>query len=530
MCFPCWPFSDVYLEDDPLEPARRNGVYQYEWNGQQWVLKPTHKTMSSSPPSSPTPSRQQRCKQRNRRVSFGLQSADVPKPKAFSLASFPYFEESSSFPSTAAAAAASAAPAPTKSRSHRHRHNHHPTPTHSDTNNNNGNTASQDRRARVDDTDDEVAHADHAGASSKTRGKKSRGNDNGTGNENSNGNTDGQPPATKEASTINGPFKFGSGVDNNNNTIAANVGPNPAIGVNTVFTHTNGPSVPFPGYPVFAPPPPQQQQQQQSFAIPGFPGFAPAGATMPPGLATGPPQGTMAATAADSLAATGVSFSPAVPDATNGPMVHTYVPRNDVPLVAVPGPGGVGAVYLQPQHYQLYLQQLQQLQQPQPQQLSPTTAPGIPLGGIAIASTTAPMMPVIAQPQPGQPQPVIVQPVPMVYSANGGVGGAGGPPMMMNMGMGMPGTFPGGTVHPEPALGVGQTAGETLQEQIEFAHANNMYEPQDFKPADDDKSRFYWVRELDNNWTQRSRATIDHIGCRWYITDGGVFYAVRLPN
>jgi hypothetical protein len=58
-----------------------------------------------------------------------------------------------------------------------------------------------------------------------------------------------------------------------------------------------------------------------------------------------------------------------------------------------------------------------------------------------------------------------------------------------------------------------------------------MFQPQDFKPADDDPTRFYWVRELDGNWTQRNRLTIDHLGdCRWYLADAGYFYAIRLPN
>lgn len=157
------------------------------------------------------------------------------------------------------------------------------------------------------------------------------------------------------------------------------------------------------------------------------------------------------------------------------------------------------------------------------------------------------MMPYVNQ-QAGMGQPIYVQQQPAVAYAMGagGVGGGGiggGPPMVMMPGMGIPGGpggnytvgvggigGVGGPIHPEPAMGVGQTPNETLQEQLEFAYANNMYEPQDFKPADDDKSRFYWVRELDGNWTQRSRATIDHIGCRWYITDSGVFYAVRLPD
>ncbi|KAG6012584.1 hypothetical protein E4U41_005279, partial [Claviceps citrina] len=66
---------------------------------------------------------------------------------------------------------------------------------------------------------------------------------------------------------------------------------------------------------------------------------------------------------------------------------------------------------------------------------------------------------------------------------------------------------------------------------VEFAYSNRLFEPQEFKPADDDPSRFYYVREVDGNWTQRNRFTIDHMGdCRWYLTDEGWFYAVRLPD
>ena len=98
----------------------------------------------------------------------------------------------------------------------------------------------------------------------------------------------------------------------------------------------------------------------------------------------------------------------------------------------------------------------------------------------------------------------------------------------------MAASIPGGgqpPVHYEPASGIGLTESEmqALNEQI--AYDNNVDEPQDFKPADDDPARLYWCRELDNAWTLRSRFTIDNLGdCRWYITDDGRFYSVRLPN
>ena len=87
--------------------------------------------------------------------------------------------------------------------------------------------------------------------------------------------------------------------------------------------------------------------------------------------------------------------------------------------------------------------------------------------------------------------------------------------------------------HPMPPdiSGVGRTPQEEQLRQVQFAYSNQLFEPQEFKPADDDPSRFYYVRELDGNWTQRNRFSIDHMGnCRWFITDEGWFYAVRLPD
>lgn len=64
-----------------------------------------------------------------------------------------------------------------------------------------------------------------------------------------------------------------------------------------------------------------------------------------------------------------------------------------------------------------------------------------------------------------------------------------------------------------------------------FAGHSDIDEPQDFRPADDTPSRMYRVREVDGNWTLRNRHTIDNMGdCRWFITNEGVFYAVRQPN
>ena len=85
-------------------------------------------------------------------------------------------------------------------------------------------------------------------------------------------------------------------------------------------------------------------------------------------------------------------------------------------------------------------------------------------------------------------------------------------------------------MHLDPVLGVGKTTGELSAEQRHFAEVNGLFEPQDFKPGDDDPARFYMVRELDGTWTQRNRYTIDALGCRWYLADEGYFYAIRLPD
>lgn len=127
---------------------------------------------------------------------------------------------------------------------------------------------------------------------------------------------------------------------------------------------------------------------------------------------------------------------------------------------------------------------------------------------------------------PPQGPPIIVAPA----------GAPHGQPMLVNGGGAsiMPGTsfLPAvhNGVHYEPATGVGQTAGEVAAACLMNPELN---EPQDFKPADDNPSRMYMVRQLDGQYIQMSRATIDSFGAtgaRWYLTDDGVFYAVRLEG
>lgn len=89
-----------------------------------------------------------------------------------------------------------------------------------------------------------------------------------------------------------------------------------------------------------------------------------------------------------------------------------------------------------------------------------------------------------------------------------------------------PAQYPG---HYEPAIGIGQTASEVAAAAMMNPELN---QPQDFEPKDKNPSRMYMVRQLDGNYIQMSRATIDFFGkaCRWYVTDDGVFYAVRLEE
>lgn len=148
----------------------------------------------------------------------------------------------------------------------------------------------------------------------------------------------------------------------------------------------------------------------------------------------------------------------------------------------------------------------------------------MPMGqpGYVVAQQPA----IVPQPMVGQPAMMMPQPFPGAPPM--AVGHGGMPVMSGNSGVPV---VPGNGGPPPDISGLGKTQGEETVRQIEFAHANKLFEPQDFKPADDDPSRYYYVREVDGNWTQRNRFTIDHMGdCRWYVTDEGWFYAVRLPD
>ncbi|KAL2164430.1 hypothetical protein VTH06DRAFT_3646 [Thermothelomyces fergusii] len=220
----------------------------------------------------------------------------------------------------------------------------------------------------------------------------------------------------------------------------------------------------------------------------------------------------------------GVHFQPQVPSTENGPMIHHYVPRQD--------PVGVGSGTLYTGH-----------------QTSGSMVNGVvmPIQGLApsIAQVTAPINPIVVQ-QPGVAQvttpmhPIVVQqpvghsetmlnqdmqdgPKLILLGPVQAVQMNGTPPQIVGLPVHPP-------VHVEPALGIGLTPSETMAQNIRMAQNNKAYEPQDFKPADPDPYRLYWFRELNGHWAVFPRRQIDRLDARWYRTDDGVFYAVRLSE
>ncbi|KAI1169983.1 hypothetical protein F4777DRAFT_595691 [Nemania sp. FL0916] len=198
-----------------------------------------------------------------------------------------------------------------------------------------------------------------------------------------------------------------------------------------------------------------------------------------------------------------VHYQPPVPDTTYGPMVFTYVPRYDPPEPQHMMPNGVagGPPFYGPAAYQ----------QVQP---GMTTAPipvmGHPVPAPAVNCQPGFVPPMAYGPAPGGPVhvvPAVGHPTPITpsggYFVNGGIGN----------------------------VDFGKTRNEVDAENQYQALHNQMNEPQDMKPADDDVSRMYWSRELDGRWISRSRFTLDNMGnFRWYVTENGVFYAKMLPE
>ncbi|RYP58544.1 hypothetical protein DL769_008918 [Monosporascus sp. CRB-8-3] len=217
---------------------------------------------------------------------------------------------------------------------------------------------------------------------------------------------------------------------------------------------------------------------------------------------------------------------------TNGPMVHQWTPRFDgqyamnsgpgfQPVPVFAAPGVAGAVPLQ--------------QVPMPQ-----VQTGVAAQPMAIPTMMYPGQQQSFVMQPSQPMPpaqVIGQPAQFVGQPTGFAAPAAQVPpppgvfQQVGQGMAVPGQpMPGMPTFPPDIMGIGKTSAEMAMEQAHAAANNQANEPQDFQPADPDPGRMYWVRQLDNEWIQMSRFTIDRLACRWFIWPNGVFYAVRLED
>ncbi|CAG9944642.1 unnamed protein product [Clonostachys rosea f. rosea IK726] len=215
----------------------------------------------------------------------------------------------------------------------------------------------------------------------------------------------------------------------------------------------------------------------------------------------------------------GLNFQPPVPDTSMGPMNHLYVPRFDGGVVPV---GNVAVRYPSSSFMNCAPVNTTMLANvPMPQQYPMSR----PYYYYAVNSVPVQQPTYVVQPQTGYvQQPVMLNGQPMM-TAGPQVQQAFIPAGQAVIG-GQPPIIAGNPVPAPEFPGLGRTQGEEILRQNQFAHQNRLFEPQDFKPADDDPSRFYYVRELDGNWTQRNRFSIDHMGdCRWYVTDEGWFYA-----
>ncbi|KAI1844953.1 hypothetical protein JX266_008969 [Neoarthrinium moseri] len=245
---------------------------------------------------------------------------------------------------------------------------------------------------------------------------------------------------------------------------------------------------------------------------------------------------------------TGQHFQPPVPDTTYGPMHHVYRPRydNGVPFAAP-------AAYPAGQVYPSYHSGPCECQFPNAPAPVYATQAGYPQQGVPMnvhpgAATIPVQMPMMAyQPQPHaamyngaamMPGMPAAMPTPGVAYAMQTPGAAQPAVQVGTMAAGQPqfitgtcapSSLPHGMLPPD-IMGVGKTQGENTLDLLESMHRDNLLEPQDFKPDDDDPARMYLLRELDGNWTKRNRFTIDRLPTRWYITPWGGFYAVRLED
>ncbi|TGO90189.1 hypothetical protein BPOR_0075g00190 [Botrytis porri] len=184
------------------------------------------------------------------------------------------------------------------------------------------------------------------------------------------------------------------------------------------------------------------------------------------------------------------NFQPQVPDTTAGPHEHTYIPRADGAIIVN------GVVYVRETKTPVPVVPAPAMPSAQSPNLQQFYA-------YAASSTSDPFlcsfffsrklrMKFAAQHQPVYPQPAF-QPYP--YN-----------PYLQFAGNNQQVPLGAGYV-PQPAMGTyGATGSEIQLQQMQIPEASKK---QDMKPSDDDPFRMYWVRELDDTWTQRNRMTID---------------------
>ncbi|KAI1268654.1 hypothetical protein F5Y18DRAFT_424016 [Xylariaceae sp. FL1019] len=301
---------------------------------------------------------------------------------------------------------------------------------------------------------------------------------------------------------------------------------------------------------------------------------------------------TMSGVPAPSSVAAGIAndpnqrhYQPPVPDTSNGPIEHTYVPRSDQdgsqflgrqgmvpPILQQPaqvppqyGPGppfGViqGAIPGMPGAvcYGFPGFAGQQVQQPQYVMLMPLSQPGMATAPIAMVPQGAQCQPMPQMQycvpaggistQPGAPPMMVYQQagaggaVPgQGYVLAGAAGSGGGQPpsmptFLMSGGNGPPApgggvVLPGNLNSEYSNITYGKTKTELDAEQLFSASDDEANSPQGCQPEDPNPGRMYWCEQLDGEFVQVSRQAIDRGGSeyRWYMTAQGVFYAKRLP-
>ncbi|KAK6078542.1 hypothetical protein SCUP234_06165 [Seiridium cupressi] len=522
MCLSCWPVKDIVLEeDDAPEQRRRQQMFQYVWNGQQWVPR-VGNTLHNSlilRVSYPTPYPLLENPRKNlflERDRLALRLPGLPN-RTFSL----QLNIISTVRESAQVLELQISPP---------RQQYHNI-TMSD---------EKGKKGKKTTISNEIPVRQHA---------RTSGNSESTSYASAGTASDPSVPGPGVQNTL----QYPSGNGNGGHALGGVNGPHPTFGqqhslhqtgsINPQFQQNQAPQAGFfyqnsnrlPHHGAF-----QLHQHHNPYLInhtppnlvshihtcqPYFNPYIVRTAFVPP------PIHTMADYGNGAMPNTGQNFQPPVPDTTYGPIPHVYRPRFDSGVQAMPG---TGPAFLPPQSAPCTC--------PYPAAPAPVlfTPPQVQ-PGIATAPMSIPMMshqpqPIVVQggqPMHGMPAMMPSQGIPAVMSAPGmpqPVSSVmGGYQPQMFPGNYAPGVSPPGMLPPD-IMGIGRTQNEQTCDLLESMQKDNILEAQDIKPADDDPARMYMCRELDGNWTKRSRFTIDNLPCRWYITPWGGFYAVRLED